>query len=324
MVITKNELYREGERLATGLGWFSIALGLSEVLAPNKVAELIGVPDRDSTESTLRYYGFREIAAGVGILSQEDPTPWVYARIAGDMLDLASLTTALASPNSDKGKVASATAAVLGVTALDVLCAQKLSSVPSREEILDRKEPGRVHVIETVAINRSPSEVYQFWRNLENLPRFMSHLKSVRMIGDNRSHWIVRGPMGREIAWDAEMTDDAPNSLLAWRSIGGDIETTGRVSFERAAGDRGTIVRVELVYAPPLGTVGATLAKLFVSEPGQQVKGDLRRLKQVMETGEVIHSEASIHRGPHPAMPPTDEELAAVGFNRQPALAAER
>ena len=132
----------------------------------------------------------------------------------------------------------------------------------------------------------------------------MNHLESVEDTGGGKSHWKAQGPAGRTVEWDAELVADEPNTRIAWRSLpGSDIDNSGSVRFERAPGGRGTLVRVELQYTPPGGTVGAKLAKLFRSEPGQQIEDDLRVFKQVMETGEIIRSDASIHRGMHPGQP---------------------
>lgn len=289
------------ERLANGLGWFSIGLGLAEVLAPRKMAELIGIADGDRTSMVMRAYGLREIAAGVGILMQPKPAGWLWGRVAGDAMDLASLGKALASEDADRGRVAAATAAVLGVTALDVFCAQRLTQGTDEQA---KPESGVVHVTKTIIVGRSQEDVYGFWRDFRNFPTFMKHLQSVEMTGENRSHWQAEAPAGRTVEWDAEMVEDQPNSRIAWRSLeGSDIDNSGSVQFERATGGRGTLVRVELRYAPPGGIISATFAKLFGKEPGQEIDDDLRAFKQVMETGEVVRSDASIHRGMHPAQP---------------------
>ncbi|MGI9075193.1 MAG: SRPBCC family protein [Bryobacteraceae bacterium] len=141
----------------------------------------------------------------------------------------------------------------------------------------------------------------------------MKHLESVQVTGENRSHWKATGPGGKTVEWDAEIVDDQPNARIVWRSLeGSDIDNSGSVQFERAPGGRGTLVRVELQYSPPGGVISATLAKLFGEEPGQQVDDDLRAFKQVLETGEVAKSDASIHRGMHAAQPPSREESLAA------------
>jgi uncharacterized membrane protein len=195
---------------------------------------------------------------------------------------------------------------VAGVTALDVYCARQMSNGHSAMSRAgwSSKAADRQTVTQTIIVNRSREDVYRFWRNFENLPRFMSHLEEVRTTGDRRSHWVARGPLGKRVEWDAEITSDLPSDSISWQSLPGAlVENSGTVRFERAPGGRGTQVRVELSYAMPGGNTAATLAKLFVSEPGQMVKGDLRRFKQVMETGEVVHSDSSIHRSMHPARP---------------------
>ena len=145
-----------------------------------------------------------------------------------------------------------------------------------------------VTVRRTVAINKAVEELYAFWRDFENLPRFMNHLESVTCDGSRRSHWVARAPAGRRVSWDAEVVDERPNELIAWRSLeDADVHNAGTVQFERGPGGRGTTIRVSLTYAPPGGKLAAVVAKLFGEEPGQQVHEDLRRLKQILEAGEV-------------------------------------
>ncbi len=291
-----------GERIANGLGWFSIALGLAEVAMPGKLAELIGIEDEDRTRNLLRMYGIREIAAGLGILSRPQAAGWMWSRVAGDLMDLSSLGKALSSSSTNRTRAAAATAAVLGVTALDIFCAQQLSRGGEQE---DGAESSARQTIKTIIINRSAEDLYGFWHYFSNLPTFMSELESVEELGQGRSHWKAKGPAGKTFEWDAEIVDDQPNRYIAWRSLeGADVDHSGSVRFERAPGGRGTLVRVELEYAPPGGAIGATIAKLFRSEPGQQVEDSLRAFKQVMETGEVVRSDASIHKGMHAAQPP--------------------
>lgn len=144
-----------------------------------------------------------------------------------------------------------------------------------------------IKVEKSVTIDRSPEELFSYWRNFENLPRFMDHLESVRTTGDKRSHWVAKAPAGTTVEWDAEVINEKPNELIAWRSLeGADVDNAGSVRFERAAGERGTTVRVTLEYDPPGGAIGAAIAKLFGEAPDQQIQEDLRRFKQVMEAGE--------------------------------------
>jgi uncharacterized membrane protein len=287
------------KRVANGLGWFSIGLGLAQVLSPAGVARLIGVPDDSRNRGLMRAIGVREIATGLGILSRPRPAGWVRARVGGDVLDLALLGAALRSDDAAKGRVAFATAAVLGVTALDVMCSERLSEKSGTTT--RGREAAKTDVRRAVTIRRSQEEIYRFWRNFENLPRFMYHLEEVRVIDDRRSHWVAKAPAGSRVEWDAEIIEDRPNERIAWRSLpDADVANWGTVDFRRASGDRGTEVHVRIHYDPPGGKLGALVAKLFGEEPGEQVADDLRRLKQVMEVGEVVRSEASLP-GPGPS-----------------------
>lgn len=295
----------EAERLAVGLGWFSIGLGLAEALAPRSVARLIGVGEDHTT--LLRALGAREIASGVGILTERRPTSWVMSRVGGDMMDLALLAAAMTSDRNDRGRLAGATAAVAGVTALDMWCSQQLVGSP-RLTSRAMQHDGSVLIVKTIAVNRSQGEVYAFWRDFSNLPQFMDHLESVRVLDDRRSHWVAKAPAGRTVEWEAEITDEQPERRIAWRSTEkADVENSGSVQFSPGPGGMGTLVRVELEYQPPAGIAGMIAAKLFGEEPEQQVAEDLRRFKQVMETGEPVHSDSSRFTAPHPAQPSSGE-----------------
>jgi uncharacterized membrane protein len=222
-------------------------------------------------------------------------------------MDLALLGRAFNSRRNDHGRLAAATAAVAGVTLLDIVASQRLTRSGNGVTIGARRRRQGIRVHKAITVNRPPEEVYRFWRNLENLPRFMAHLESVRELDDRRSYWIVRAPLGTTVEWTAEIVEERPNELISWRSVeDSQVRNSGTVRFVRAPGDRGTEVHLDIRYDPPAGAVGTTIAKLFGKEPSQQVDGDLRRLKQVLETGEVVHSDASIHRGLHPARPPEE------------------
>jgi uncharacterized membrane protein len=150
-----------------------------------------------------------------------------------------------------------------------------------------------IKIEKSVTINKSPQELYQFWRNFENLPRFMNHLESVTVLDNDLSHWVVKAPVGMNVEWDAQIINEKENEMIAWRSLeGATIPNAGSVHFKTAPEGRGTILKVEINYDAPGGSVTAAIAKLFGGEPGQQVQEDLRRLKQILETGEATTSEA--------------------------------
>jgi uncharacterized membrane protein len=143
-----------------------------------------------------------------------------------------------------------------------------------------------IRVEQTVRVARPAEELYRFWRNLENLPRFMDHLESVQVLDERRSHWVARGPAGLRVEWDAEIHNEVPGQLLAWRSLpGSEVDHAGSVHFEPDVGEF-TFVRVILRYDPPAGKVGAVVARLFGEDANTQVADDLRRFKQVMEAGD--------------------------------------
>jgi uncharacterized membrane protein len=149
-----------------------------------------------------------------------------------------------------------------------------------------------LNVDESVTINRPVEELYRFWRNLENLPRFMEHLESVERVTDTLSRWHAKGPGGKILEWNAEIINEVPSKLIAWRSIeGSDVVSAGSVHFDDAGPGRGTRVRVRLQYNPPGGRVGAGIAKLIGSDAASQIREDLLRFKQLVETGEVARNQ---------------------------------
>jgi uncharacterized membrane protein len=147
-----------------------------------------------------------------------------------------------------------------------------------------------IRVERAITLNRPKEELYQMWRDFENLPRFMEHLESVQVDESDpgRSHWVAKGPLDRRVEWDSEVIEERENELLVWKSLPGSmVESMGRVEFMDAPGGRGTIVHVSMEYNPPAGSLGAAFAKLFGREPSQQINEDLRHFKQIMEAGEV-------------------------------------
>lgn len=172
-----------------------------------------------------------------------------------------------------------------------------------------------------ITVNAPPAAVYAQWRDFERLPTFMYHLESVRDTGGGRSHWVAKAPAGTTVEWDAELTDDIPQERIAWRSLeGASVGNSGSVQFRPAPGGRATEVHVELGYDPPGGAIGSMVAKLFGEEPNQQISDDLRRFKQLVETGEIARSDGSplgsrtqnlVHQHdahPHDAHPTGDDE----------------
>jgi uncharacterized membrane protein len=145
---------------------------------------------------------------------------------------------------------------------------------------------GGVMIDEKVTINRPIGELYRFWRHLENLPRFMSHLESVEQITETLSRWRAKAPANQVVEWNAEIINEVPNKVIGWRSIeGSDVVSAGSVNFDNAV-SRGTVVRVRMQYSPPGGKAGVMIAKLLGHDPAAEIRGDLLRLKQLVEAGE--------------------------------------
>jgi uncharacterized membrane protein len=307
---------RSADGLAQRLGWFSIGLGVAQIVAPRRVARMIGVNDSDRNKAVMRAVGVREIAAGIGLLSDPKPTGFAVARVAGDLMDLAMLGNALRSSVNDRGKTTVATAAVLGIGALDVLCSEQLATtVPKVTH--QAKQSGSMHIRKSVTIARPIQDVYRFWRDFENLPQFMRYLDNVRNTGDARSHWTAKPVRGTAIEWDVEIVEDRENELIAWRTVGSsELSGRGTVEFRAAPGDRGTEVHADMQFDPPGGAFGATLARLFRDVPGVKLENSLNLLKQILETGEIVQSDASIHNGPHPGRPPGARQSGDEGARR--------
>jgi uncharacterized membrane protein len=305
---------------ARGLGYLSLGLGFSQLLAPRWFSRTIGVRADSESETVVRLVGLREVVAGAGLLTSGNPAPWVWLRVGGDLMDLALLGRATTTKQEEPERLNGALASTVAITAVDLLSgissaasggssngngghanghgkSQEMGGPGFLSDVGTKLRDGVMGgkpVRKAITIDRSANELYGYWRQLSNLPTFMRHLEDVRELDGGRSHWVATAPMGMTVEWDAEITDDVPNERISWRAAeNASVKHEGTVRFLRAPGDRGTEVHVELTYQPPAGPVGVAIAKLFGEEPTQQVSEDLRRFKQVMETGTVIHSEAT-------------------------------
>lgn len=145
-----------------------------------------------------------------------------------------------------------------------------------------------IKVKRAVTINKPVAELFNYWRNFENLPSIMDHLEAVTVKDKDHSHWVAKGPIGTKVEWDAEIFREKENEIIAWKSVeGATVPNAGTVQFTDLGQERGTEVLVELDYEPPVGIIGAAFAKLFGEEPNIQVQEDLRHFKQKMEAGEL-------------------------------------
>lgn len=278
------------ERLSRFLSAFSLALGTAQLAAPNVVNRLAGIRDDATTRLWQRLVGVREVAAFAAIEAERPrPRRALWMRVAGDAKDLTLLTLAWRDKRAGRPRLAAAIAGVTGIAALDAYAAVRTSWQPD-----EPSEEEAMHVKAAITVRKPRQEVYRFWRDLENLPSFMTHVDSVEGNGDGRSHWKVKAPAGATVEWDAEVVEDRPGEALVWRAVdGSDVRNSGAVRFLDAPRDQGTEVHVEFDYGAPGGRLGEAVAKLFGEEPTQQAKDDLRRFKQVLETGFVVRSEGS-------------------------------
>ncbi len=166
------------------------------------------------------------------------------------------------------------------------------TAVRTNDEAVSVPHEQGVHIEESVLINRPVEDIYAFWRNFENLPRFMSHLKSVENRGDNRSHWVAKAPAGMTVEWDAEIINEVRNEVIGWRSLAdAQIANAGSVRFRPQT--QGTRVTVTMEYVPPAGALGQQIAKWLGEEPKQQIAEDLKKLKQILESEQMPTSNGS-------------------------------
>lgn len=276
--------------LVKGLGVASLGLGLSEILAPGKIAALAGVDETVRSRTVIRALGMRECGHGAALLAGPDQLVWT--RVAGDVLDVACLAAGVMRRGPGRRRRGIITAAALtAIGGADLYAALRTSRGDSA-----RHSGGQRHrtLRAAVTVNRSPEYVYGFWRNLENLPDFMYHLQSVTTAEDGQSHWIANSPVGQSVQWDAQIVEDLPGKRIAWQSLpGSGIENSGCVEFTPDHRSKGTEVRVTMAYQMPGGALGKAAATLLGESPEQQVNDDLRRFKQIMETGQVLRSDGS-------------------------------
>ncbi|MDK3258603.1 SRPBCC family protein [Blastococcus capsensis] len=288
-------------RTARVLGLASTGLGVAMLRDPKGVARVSGVDDSATALSVIPLVGARELLHGLPLLAGR--AGWAWTRGAGDAMDLTAMGIALSHRSGDRGRrLRNATVAVAGLAALDLLTAARSRRSGSRSaarELLPGSAPwkGAIDVSAATTVNKAPEEVYRYWRDFSRLPEFMAHVREVRTLdGGARSHWVAEAPGKLSVEWDAEVVEDSPGELVRWRSLpGADIENAGSVEFRPAPGGRGTEVRVRLAYAQPGGRLGKVVAGLFGESPEQQVRDDLTRFKQVLETGQVVRSEGSPH-----------------------------
>ena len=264
-----------------GLGMLSLGIGLAGLFAPRQVAELTGLRRH---KGLLQLIGIREVTSGIGLLSGRQTEAWLWSRVVGDAIDLAVL--GMSGRSSRRSRTAATAAVVAAITAVDVAAAvQHTRTRP-------RAAPSEVYIDHTIIVNKSPQECYDFWRDLRNIARFSRRMKEVSLRDNGQSHWIMTLPTGGSIEWDSQLTVEQPGERLAWRSVTHQpFSHAGSIQFAAAPGARGTFVTVSMHYRLPTGAVGASLARLLGRDPFGDLREDLRRFKQLIETDEIATTE---------------------------------
>ncbi|MFG3555734.1 SRPBCC family protein [Micromonospora sp. NPDC047557] len=312
----------EVQRRGRGLGWMSLGLGVAQLAAPDTVRRISGVDDSPTSRAVVPLVGARELIHAAGLLTSRRKGMWAWTRVAGDAMDLASLGLAIAHRGGRRRRrLLVVTGAIVGITVVDLLTAvqatraKRSGSAPAGRGV---RRGGPMELTATTTIRKPPPKVYAFWRDLDNLPTFMAHLEEIRSTGNRTSHWSASAPFGKNVEWDAEIVDDSPGEKIAWRSTGNaDVPNAGTVRFVPAPDGVSTEVHVVMSYDIPGGAIGKAIARYFGEEPHQQLDDDLRRLKQVLETGEVVRSDgapwgkrARKEFPQRPAQPLSDAEFA--------------
>jgi uncharacterized membrane protein len=307
------------DRLVRALGCTSAVAGARLVLAPKAAVEVLGVGDAPGHRTAAQLVGVRNLGAAAGLLVQSGPA-WLWARVGGDMMDMALLgfgasRSGLVHKNADRRRATRAAVvaiAIAGITGIDLFAA------------ITRSRPTTtLRLTSSVTVAVPAVQAYELWRLLEGLPTFLAHVDEVRATGPETSHWRASAPFGAAVEWDAKIVDDVPGELLAWQSLaGGAVSNAGDVRFLRAPGGRGTEIHVTLHYRISGARAAAALARYFGEHPAQLLDDELRRFKQVAETGEVVRSEGAPggKRGSgarrqfpqHPARPLSRDELIEV------------
>jgi uncharacterized membrane protein len=261
------------------LGWLSVGLGVAALLAPRKISRLSGIRNH---AGLMQLIGVRELVSGAGLLTQPDKTPWLWARVVGDALDLAVLATSHSQSNRGRTRALGTATVLAAITAADVAASLKQSNVRWRSGAPD------VYLERSIIVNKTPQECYVYWRDLRNVSKFTRRLENVTPLQAGRSRLTLKGPGGVKFEWTVELIEDTPGQRLRWRSEeGATLKHAGSANFRAAPGNRGTMVTLAIHYCAPGGSVGSALARFLGPDPFGEIGEDLRRFKQLIETGEI-------------------------------------
>ena len=242
----------------------------------------------------MRAYGLREIGTGIGILAAEDPASWIWGRVGGDALGLA--TVAGGFGGSRRGSALLALVALGGVTAVDVACGRQLGRDRERTGSNGRGAGAPADAPEaerSITIGKTAQELYERWRRPDTLTRVMAPFATVRASEGGTTHWQVAGPLGQSLDWETETTGDHPGEATGWQSLpGARVPSEGSIRFRPATGGRGTVATLRVRFDRPGGLIGDAAAKLLGGlVPATIADTALRRFKSLVETGEIPTTE---------------------------------
>lgn len=266
------------QQTARALGWFSIGLGVSELLLTDRMARAIGFR---RSPLWLQVMGVREIATGIGILAARRPgAGHVQMRVMGDAIDLALLASAWDSAGRERHRLSIATAAVLGVTVLDVLATRKLASDGATHNPLQLRA--------SISLEEPPDEVYRQLRDLSNLTAYLSHAHTVELQGEESFQLTSDIPFSGTSLWHARIIEDVPSRRVVWETLPeSPLHMRGQLDINPRSGERGTLLRASVSIKPATPSLVTPLARLLGSLPDQWLMQQLRRFRQYVETGEV-------------------------------------
>ena len=336
--------------MTSGLAWCNIAVGFSQLVAPDALARLIGLRPSPHTRMALRAVGIREITTGYALLSNSHSTPWLWSRLAGDAMDLSLLVAGVGRRADDRTRAARTAFAIASGALVNVYAAAHTGRSRRRHPIssvepvsagrvltpvgralapaVEAKAPELVDQVpvaltavrtahQMVTVSRPAADLYAYWRDFENLPSFMRQLESVVCADGARSHWVMRAPGGSRYSLEAEIVADVPGELIAWQTTLSDTaaHSAATVRFLPTPSGRDSTVHLRLEYSPSAGALGEVVARLFGVEPSQQLETDLTAFKQLMELEEGARARG--RNALRTAAPPGDDSTMLPAAERQ-------
>lgn len=292
-----NNKYFSSRKLAQGIGWYSIALAVVELISPKTVNQTIGIKDDPLHHNLVRVRGVRELISGIGIVASRKPAGYLWSRVAGDVIDFALVGQALTHRRNNKQKLLIATAAFSAVALLDVVAALSQTH---------KKDTPNLRLKRSIKVNGTPDELYELWRQPETLPKIMKHFAEFTHIDAQRSHWKIPAAVGPALEWEAVIVEEREGKYLRWESLPGTtLPTRGWVNFRSLGKGDKTEVCLCLDFEPPAGALGEAALKLVQGIPNGLVQDMLNQFKTLSQTHKNIsltgnHNPSTVKVGTRP------------------------